>query len=274
MSLRDLASAARTELRVAGVLVRTNLRASAELRVSFAMQVVGMMVNNVAILAVWVLFFAASGPVNGWSSVEVIALQGFSALVYGVAFTVGAGARKLPSLVHSGAFDGLLTSPRSLALRILTTSTTPSAIGDALFGVVLLVGTLVWTRASVEQVLILLLAILPGVALFSTVALTCSLSAFLVPEGEDVGDSLFAFFMNPAIFPSGVFTGVLRTFFIFVVPAITASSLPVEAIRDASWGALSLVWLVALGWVALTQLLLTLAVRRYESGNLTGARGS
>lgn len=261
-----------TELRVAAAFLRMHFLAASELRISFGLQVVGMMLNNIAFLVIWVLFIQASGPVNGWSTQEILVLQGYSSLVYGIVFVLGAGTRKLPLAVHTGVLDGYLVSPRALALRIATSSSSTSALGDVFFGAIVLGAMLVSMGAGLERVLLLLATIVPAVLLFLSFVLTASLVAFYIPDSEEVANSVQELFVLPMISPGGTLTGPLRTFFILVVPGLTAASIPVEALRDTSWWAVFGVWCVAVAWACIAQLLLTRAVRRYESGNLLGAR--
>ncbi len=262
----------RTELRIAWTLIATNVRASAEFRIAFAMQIFGMAVNDLAFLAVWIIFFTASGPINGWSVADIIALQGFAAAAYGIAFTLGEGARDLPALVRTGTLDGFLTSPRTIALRIWTSKSSVSAIGDIVYGLALLAVAVVLHGPGIERIAITVMLLLPASVLFATMVLAASLPSFLLPDGDGVAGNLLEVFLSPALNPSGVLTGGLRAFFIFVVPAITAASLPAEALRSLNWSTVALVWVITAAWLAITLFLLHRGLRRYESGNLTGAR--
>ena len=88
---RSIFQEAKSEVWMAKEYVKSNIASAAELRVSFLMQVVGMMLNNTAFLVVWILFFKAFGDINGWTANEMFALQGFVAVAYGFTFSLFSG---------------------------------------------------------------------------------------------------------------------------------------------------------------------------------------
>jgi len=81
-------------IRIGWYAWRTNLRAAMEHRVAFALQVGGMVLNDSAFIAVWVLFFAAVGEVNGWNGWDSVGLLGFGTLSYVLGFGFLADQRR------------------------------------------------------------------------------------------------------------------------------------------------------------------------------------
>jgi ABC-2 type transport system permease protein len=261
-----------TEIRIAFEVIKMNIVAASELRVSFVLQIIGMMVNNMAFMIVWFFFMKVFGSIHGWSTIEVIALQGFVSLVFGIAFTFTSGVLGLPEYVNNGSFDSILLSPRNLYMRILTSQTRVSAMGDILSGLIPLVVYLILIKASIIQVFMLTTIIVPAVLVMINVALITSLTSFLFPDAVTLAKNLFEIFFSPSLYPSGLFQGVMRLVFIFVIPSLIIGGIPVEVVQHASWKGYALVWCLSLIWTAIGIKLLGLAVRKYESGNLTGAR--
>ncbi len=261
-----------TEIRVGYEIVKFSILSDMQLRVSFAMQVGGMMLNNISFVLIWVFFFEAFGSINGWGAIEVLALQGMVAFAFGVAFSVMRGARSLPKFVNNGSFDNLLLSPRSLYARILTADTDTAAIGDMLFGALLVGIYIVLAELSVLQTFMIVSLLIPATMLMVNVAFVGSLVSFLIPDAITVTDNLFEVFLSPSLYPSGLYPGAMRFIFIFVVPALAVGGLPVEVMKSMSWGWYGIIWALAILWTVLAVKLLGRAVRRYESGNLTGIR--
>lgn len=262
----------RAEWRALRVTLQKNLEGAMELRTGFLLQICGMMMNNMAFLVGWIFFFKIFGTINHWSIAETIGLQGMVALVYGVSFTFASGAATLPDYVHQGVFDQFLLAPRNLYLRILSSKLRVSAIGDCFFGIALLVIYSVKASLSLEQIAMLFLFLPPTILLFCNISLLTSLLAFFIPDSSILSRNLFEAFFAPSMYPSSLYGGWIRTVFLYVIPSLVIGGLPVEAIRDQKTSLLLLVWAISLGWMILTLFLLNRAIRRYESGNLTGAR--
>lgn len=260
------------ELSALKQVLKINLLNAMELRAAFFMQVIGMMLNNLVFVFTWIFFFKSFGSINNWSINETIGLQGYVALSFGLAFSFFGGATALPALINNGSFDSLLISPRSLYLRIITSDFRISAIGDILYGVILLVIYSLIAGISFKQTVFLLALIPASFLVFLNAVFVTSLVGFLLPDAKELARSLMSLFIDPGIFPSSLYTGMLRFTFLFVIPSLAIGGLPVETIRDTSWTGLGIVWFLAILWTFLAIWLLGLAVKKYESGNLTGAR--
>ncbi len=260
------------EFRITIEIQRIHFAAAREIRSAFALQVIGMMINNVSLALVWIFFFEAFGNIQGWTSMEYIAMLAMSALAFGIALTFLNGSSVLPEYVYNGTLDQFLLCPRPLYLRILTSRIGVPSIGDIFFGLILLLIYWVWSQASLLTMVMLLSLAVPAAVIMSNISLATSLVSFFIPEAHLIAKNLFEIFMSPSLYPGGLFQGALRFVFIFIIPSLLVGGLPVEAaIAHNGWLYL-FIWAMAAAWTALTLMLLGKAVKRYESGNLTGAR--
>lgn len=262
----------RAELSAQRAIIKKNIANEAALRASFLLQVVGMMINNTSLLAVWVFFFQATGEVNRWSVKETIALQGLIALVYGIGFSFFHGVRTLPQAVHLGSFDSFLLTPRNLYLRIFTAKIKTSAFGDMIYGVILLGLYFVMAHLSLLQTILLLALVVPTTLIFVNVAFCVSLLAFLIPDAGQIADEAFEIFFSPSLYPASLYSGFLRFIFLFGIPSLAIGGLPVEIVRDMKFSWFFVVWAIAIFWTMLANVLLARAVKRYEGGNLISSR--
>lgn len=261
-----------TEWRIAYTLVKANIASALQLRLTFALQVFGMMLNDMAFVVLWTFFFKAFGAMNGWSTHEVLAFVGVSAFAFGGAFSGFAGVLTLPELVNNGSFDNLLLSPRSVYWRILTSRTRVSAIGDMLFGLLLVIIYVATTQVSGVQIAMLFSLLIPATIIMVNVTLITSLVSFFMPDAGALAQNLFDAFNSPSLYPSAVFPSVLKFVFIFVIPSLVMGGVPLEAVvhKSAVW--YSIIWAIAIVWTVIAHKLLAISLRHYESGNLTGAR--
>ncbi len=255
------------ELSFALYAIKKNIQSSAELRTSFLMNIFGMVINNTAFILLWAFFVQSVGVIGGWRTIDVIALQGFNALAYGIVMSVAVGIRKLPDYVASGAFDRFMLSPKNLLLRVATSSFLSPAFGDIVFGLAcLIIFAFMLPAAPIQLVAMALLIVLTTVAFLAMTITIYSLSFFFI-DADAVTGGIFELFLTPSMFHGGAFQGAMRFIFTFVIPSLVIGTLPVEALRDLSLLKLSVIALLALIWLALSIKIFYKAVRRYESSN-------
>src|SRR3989344_1160398 len=72
------------ELYFALYAIKKNIQSSAELRTSFLMNIVGMSINNTAFIILWGFFVKSVGVIGGWTVADIIGLQGFVAICFGI----------------------------------------------------------------------------------------------------------------------------------------------------------------------------------------------
>ncbi|HCC83571.1 TPA: hypothetical protein DEP96_01860 [Candidatus Uhrbacteria bacterium] len=269
---RSFVSGVIAELNVARIVWLTNFRAAMEFRTAFVLQIVGMMINDCAFLALWILFFQVMGNVNGWGSAQIFALLGMNLMCYGFAFGFAGGSLWMPRYVEQGTFDGFLLSPRNLYIRTVASRFDLAGLGDAVLGVILIIAYAVMTGSALS--LVWFAAMLPAtMILFLSVSVVCSTAAFYLPDSNHTIMAAFKVFMNPTMYPSALFPKVARFIFIVLIPSLTVGGLPVEAVMGHSLLTLGLVWLIAALWLLLSIAAFYGSVRRYESGNYIGIRG-
>lgn len=256
------------ELNFALYAIKKNIQSSAELRTSFLMNIIGMAINNISFIVLWVFFIQSVGIIGGWTTSDIIGLQGFTAICYGLVFSFGGGIKKLPDYVLGGAFDRFMLSPKNILMRVATSSFSASGIGDLLFGIICMIIYGILLHASVLQVaLMILLVVLSTIIFFAFTVIVYSVS-FLFTDAAPVVEGIFSFFFTPAIFHGGSFQGATRVFFVFVVPSLLIGTIPVEIVKDISMGKLAIVAIFTVLWLVLSIKIFNRAIRHYESSNL------
>ena len=255
------------ELRFALYAIKKNIQSSAELRTSFVMNIFGMAINNTAFIILWGFFVKSVGVIGGWTVADIIGLQGFVALCFGIVFSAGAGIRKLADYTASGAFDRFMLSPKNLLVRIATSSFGVSALGDIVFGIVCLGIYAFLIHASIYQILLIALLVLISTIVFLAAAIAIYSTSFFFTDASSVTGSLFELFLTPSLFHGGAFQGVMRFIFTFAVPSLLIGALPVEIVRDISLGKLLLVSVLAIFWFLVSINIFNRAIKKYESSN-------
>ena len=255
------------EIKFALYAIKKNIQSSTELRTSFLMNVFGMAINNIAFVFLWVYFVKSVGIIGGWTTYDIIGLNGFTALSYGIVVSVFMGTKKIPEYVSSGSFDRFMLSPKNIILRIATSAFSPSAVGDAIFGIIcfFVYGFLV--HITLIQVFFVILLIIFASMIFFAMSLIINALSFYFTDASSFTDSVFQLFFTPTLFHGGAFHGGMRFFFTFVIPSLLIAAIPTETVKNISFsnllmtGALSFIWL----WVSIK--IFNRSIRKYESSN-------
>jgi len=255
------------ELKFALYATKKNIQNNTELRTSFIMNVVGMAINNCSLIIIWVYFVKSVGVIGGWAALDIIALQGFTAVTFGITFSAFFGVVHLPEYISSGAFDRFLLSPKNLIVRVATAKFRSSAVGDIVFGLICLGIYAVAIHANVYQILFTSILILAGSMVFFAMALIIHGVGFFFVDGGVVARGIFELFFTPALFHGGAFQGVMRFVFTFIVPSLAIGTLPVESVRDFSVEKLLLVTILTIVWFLISLKAFAWSVRHYESAN-------
>ncbi|MFH1837934.1 MAG: ABC-2 family transporter protein [Candidatus Kuenenbacteria bacterium] len=255
------------ELKFALYAIKKNIQNSAELRASFLMNIIGMSINNIVFIILWIFFVKSVGIINGWRAVDIIGLLGFNALCLGIIFSVGGGIRKLADYVASGSFDRFMLSPKNLLVRVATSSFGVSALGDMIFGIICLGIYAFLIHATIYQILLMVFLVIISTIVFLATVIAIYSTSFFFIDANSVTNSLFELFLTPSIFHGGAFQGIMRFIFIFIIPSLLIGALPVEIVRDISLDKLLLISVLAIFWFVFSIIFFNRAVKKYESSN-------
>lgn len=262
----------RHDLRVYAHAWGVQFSAATKLRGAFAMQVVGMIVNNIGLMAAWLFLFQKFGTINGWDATDFIGVQGINMLIFGVTILFSAGLPELPRYVDQGAFDTYLTKPSSVLLQVMGSAIEVAVVGDILLGLGLIGWYIAVSSISLAAVAMFLGALVLGVILMWCFTLLPFLLAFYIFDSDKVARNIAFFYLDTGIYPTGVLSGKLRTILLTAFPGLFIGVVPLEVLRDMKWEYLLLGLVVAGFWLATSLWLFRRSLKRYESANLVGAR--
>jgi ABC-2 type transport system permease protein len=255
------------ELRFALYAIKKNMQSSAELRTSFVMNIIGMCINNTAFIVIWMFFVKSVGIINGWTAFDIIGLQGFVALCFGIVFSFGNGIRKLPEYTSSGSFDRFVLSPKNLLLRVAVSSLGVSSLGDIVFGLVCIVLYGILTHVVFVQWLLLAASIIITTVVFFSFAVITYSASFFFDDPASTTYALFDLFVTPSMFHGGAVQGIMRFFFTFAVPSLLIGTLPIEIVKNVSFPELALISILAVIWFFIAVTFFNWVIRKYESSN-------
>lgn len=253
------------ELRFLRVLIGLSLASVMEYRASFLSQIVFMFLNNGIYFLFWLILFGQFGSLQGYELADMYLLFALVALGFGLGnLFVGNTGVRLATMIAQGQLDYYLVLPRRLLPHLIFSRMEVSAMGDIAFGL-----TAVWLTdlATVEQYLLFLLAaILAGIICIGFTVLSGSL-AFFIGNAQYISQQLNNGLITFAMYPDVLFSGGVRLLLYSLLPAFFIGAVPVQIVRQANWGLLAGLAVVAVIICGLATAVFATGLRRYESGN-------
>lgn len=255
------------ELKFVFYAIKKNIQSNAELRTSFLINIFGMAINNIAFVFLWIYFVKSVGVIGGWTEYDIIGLNGFTALTYGIIVSIFMGIRKIPEYVTSGSFDRFMLSPKNLIMRIATSAFNSSAIGDFLFGIICLSIYGFFVHISIIQIFFIFILVISGSVVFFSLALMINALSFYFIDSSSFTESVFQLFFTPTLFHGGAFHGAMRFIFTFIIPSLLIAAIPTETVKSLSLVSLCLVLFLSFLWLFLAIKIFNRSIRKYESSN-------
>ncbi|HUP84832.1 MAG TPA: ABC-2 family transporter protein [Acidimicrobiales bacterium] len=231
-------------------------------RAGFWTQVTTMVVNDVAWVLFWALFFRRVGAVRGWDTPRVLLLLAILTTAGGIVLGLLANARAIGRLAAAGELDAALALPVQPLGHLLLRRINTTNLGDIAFGVVLFA---VAGHPSFERTAIFVVGVIASAALLTGfLVATGSLSFFA--GRDDAGELGFHAMLMFAAYPVDVFGGGAKLFLSTVLPAAFVATIPARLVDDFDPRLAATLLAVATFFVALGWATFHAGLKRYTSG--------
>ena len=246
-------------------LKKNSLLSEMEYRVSFWFQMIGMVINDLGYLAVWLIIFYRFPNLNGWTSNEFILLEAITTLTWGMIYFFTEGVDHISLHITEGKLDQLMVLPKNILWQISVSDTYVTSIGDMFFGLALFFFA---KEASLPNFFIfLVVSILAAVIAYSFVVIAHTFSFYFGNFNQGAW-SLVNAFGHLTDTPQSIYRGGLKFVSMFVLPAFFVGMVPVSIIQHFSLKEMGALLLASLIILTLAIKFFNAGLRRYESGNL------
>lgn len=261
-------TAVKNQLKVTLLSMKYGLMKEMLNKVTFIMNIVFMILNNAAFIVQWIIIYSLKSDVGGYSFKQILIVWGLAAGSYGFSHFFFKRVYSLSDMITNGKLDAYIVQPKNILLSAITSDVDPSAIGDMLYGIIMMI---ISGLTIPDCILFILFCILGGIILTDVAVIYGSLSFWLNRADmlAFIGNGLITHF---ATYPEGIFDGIARVLLYTIIPVGITNYIPVQIISHFDIRLTLLVIGITAIWTALAWIIFYRGLRRYSSSNLMMAK--
>lgn len=237
-------------------------------KTTFLTNIIFMILNNASFIIQWIVLYSLKDNVGGYTFKQVMLLWALAASTFGIAHFFFKKAFELSDMINTGKLDSFLVQPKNVLLSAITTDVDTSALGDVLYGFLIL---FICGTTPLNILLFIIFSICGGFILVSLSVILSSLS-FWFSKTDVLSDTVNRLMINFATYPDGIFKGIVKVMLYTIVPVGITSYIPVRLLTEFKFSLFILIIVVTIILVALAFVIFNKGLKRYSSSNLMSAR--
>ena len=256
------------ELKSAFLAVKYNIMREMLNPVTFITNVTFMILNNASFIVQWIILYSIKDSIGGYSFSQVMLLWALSATTYGISHLLFNNAYKMSDLITNGKLDSYIVQPKNILLNVITSSTSISALGDIIYGmiVVVIIGL------SLNEWLLFILFSILGSIILTNIAIISGTTSFYITKGDMIQQNMNSMATHFSTYPEGIFNTTVKTIFYTLLPIGYIVFLPIKVISEFNIFYTLTVILITILSTTLAFLFFNKGLKKYSSSNLMSAR--
>lgn len=260
--------AVKNQLRVCFLSIKYALVREMLNKTTFITNIIFMILNNLCFIVQWVILFSLKDNVGGYSFKQVLLLWGFAATTFGISHFFFKDAYNLSDIINKGKLDAYLIQPKNVLLTAITSSIDVSAIGDIIYGFIMLF----LYGISFKSLFLFVLFSVTGALILTSISVIFSSLSFWFSRVEILPTTMNNLMTNFATYPDGIFKGTVKILLFSLIPVGFVNFIPVHVMSGFNmWLMLGVVF-VSLFLVALAFIIFNKGLKKYSSSSLMSAR--
>ena len=256
--------AVKNQLRVTMKTIKYGLMREMINKTSFIMNIAFMILNNASFIIQWIVIYSLKEDVGGYTFNQVLLLWSIAASTYGFSHFIFKKSYSLSDIITNGKLDSFLVQPKNVLISAITTDVEVSALGDILYGYIVLV----ISGLTVTKLLLFTLFSVTGAIIITDIAVLLGSLSFWFGKSDMIADTGNSLMTNFAIYPDGIFKGVSRILLLTVIPVGLTSYFPVWIMTKFDLKLTLVIIGIAIALTVLTFVIFYRGLRRYSSSNL------
>lgn len=237
-------------------------------KVTFITNILFMIINNACFIVQWVILYSLKNDIGGYSFKQVILLWGLASATYGISRFFFKEAFNLFEIINNGKLDNYLVQPKNILISCITSSVEVSAIGDMIYGVIMIC----IFGFTIPRFLLFSLCSICGALIIASISIIFSSLTFWFGRTEVIADTFNSLMLNFATYPEGIFKGVIKILFYTILPLGITAYAPVSLINNFSLSYLLYIILGTIFFVTFAFCIFYKGLKRYSSTSLMNVR--
>jgi len=235
---------------------------------TFISNIVFMVLNNSSFIIQWIILYSIKDNIGGYSFKQVLLLWGLAAMGYGISRFFFKNAFDLSDIINTGKLDNYLVQPKNVLLSVITSDVEVSALGDILYGYIILF----LYGFSIRNFLLYTFFGITAGFIITSVSIIFSSLAFWFGRVEVIANTLNSIMTNFATYPEGIFKGMIKILFYTILPLGFANYMPVQIMTSFNIYNLLIIIFIVLLFIGIAFFIFNRGLRKYSSTNLMNVR--
>lgn len=176
--------AVKNQLRLTIKTIKYGLMREMVNKTSFIMNIVFMILNNASFIVQWIVIYSLREDVGGYTFNQVLLLWAIAASTYGFSHFIFKKAYSLSDVITNGKIDSFLVQPKNVLISAITTDIEISALGDILYGYIVLI----ISGLTVTKFLLFTLFSITGAIIITDIAVLLGSLSFWFGKSDMIAD--------------------------------------------------------------------------------------
>lgn len=237
-------------------------------KTTFITNILFMILNNASFIVQWIILYSLKSNIGGYSLKEVLLLWALAASTYGLAHLFFENAFNLSDIINNGKLDSYIVQPKNILLSSITSEIKISAIGDILYGYIILF----IYGITIKNFLLFTLFTITGGLLFVSIIIIINSLSFWINNADLIADTEERLLVQFATYQDGIFKGITKILLYSIIPVGIINYIPIKLIINFDYKLLLLILLITILLVVLANIIFNNGLKRYSSSNLMSAR--
>ncbi len=245
---------------------KLNILSAMEYKVSFIIQIIGMIVNDFMFFLIWVFFFRIFWTM-GWLDIWKFAiLLSIMVMVFWILHTFFNWYSKIWMMIEEGRLDNYMLLPKNLLIKLIVSSMMISAIWDILYSFILMF--LIPNLTIIMIFEIVFLSIIWSFTFLGFMLIFISLS-FYIWSSRNIIRWVFESILWPSHYPPWIFDWtILKYVFMTIIPVYFTVYGQFELVLNFTLFGLIRLILWSMFFLSLWTFIFYRGLKKYESGNM------
>ncbi len=260
--------AVKNQIKVSTLAIKYALMREMLNKVSFITNIVFMILNNASFIIQWVVLYSLKDNVGGLTFKQVLLLWGLAAITFGISRFFFKKAFNLSDIINTGKLDAHLVQPKNVLLAVITSDVEPSALGDILYGFIMLC----LYGINIKNILLFIFFAISGGLVLTSIAIIFGSLSFWFSRADMIADTTNSLMTNFATYPEGIFKGSIKILFYTIIPIGFINYMPIDIMSNFNLINLIIIVIFTCFVITLAFFIFYRGLKRYSSSNLMNAR--